>query len=298
MISTRFWMGPVAVGLLMGGWAFCEPEPSVDPAELVRAVRSQEDWLHEFETLYIYAERQWSSKADPNTLDNDNKSYHEFAIDPTRVRYYQNDPAYWLQEEVWNGKEFRCWEKYYNHRQNNYILNNTLEGHSYFKELLPCYFGWPRSQSHSFWFDKLTTDLTDFYGRPEDFTTGPVETYRNKQCYPLNYLVPDYNGLSFRWYVGVHNGLLYGLQILRDGVLDREHWFDDYQIVTTTGRFPMRLGWTFYKKNDAGQIELDGQCCVTVHEFRVDQPLDDKLFTLEFQPGINIQDIRGGQLKE
>lgn len=279
---------------------------SVDPAALVRAVRQGEQWIGEFETLYILAEMRWVQNPSKQTVpesasgrravstvqDGETKVVtQEFAIGPDRVRYYQDDPSYYRTEEVWDGRELRDHEKYYNSSQEHFLRESKPQG--FFKELLPCNLGWPRSQPYSFWYDPRNVEsLMELYGPAEEFRYTGETDFRGRRCRQLDYTVPEASGLEFRWLVGAEDGMLYGIQTRRNGVTDVEHWWEDYQPVLS-GRMPMRNGWTFYEGE-----QVRSACTVTVKDFRVNEPLDAELFNLELKEGVKIQDLRSGQLEE
>jgi hypothetical protein len=289
-------------------------------ADLVRAVRESEMWMYHFESLYFRAKGEWTNtpKAlakrrdeikkefnieDPNEkqfpgLRKTGKDILEYAIDRRRIRYLTDDPGYWRQLKIWDGNDLRIHEKYYNHPQNYYILYNKIP-YRMFHELFACYYGWPRSQAHSFWWNPQdVNESMDFYGRPENFKLIGRQIYRQIPCYVLEYDVPARiaKGLVFRWYVRQSDRLLYGLQTRRDGQLDVEHWTLDYRQVVPGGWFPMKTGWSIYDTDETGRTYLESTKNYEVIDFQLNKSLHEDLFQLIIKPGVEVQDYRSGEL--
>jgi hypothetical protein len=287
-------------------------------ADLVRAVREGEMWMYRFESLYFRAKGQWTNTPealakrrdeierefnveDPNEkqfpgLRKTGEDILEYAVDRKRIRYLTDDPGYWRQLKIWDGNDLRIHEKYYNHPQNCYILYDKIP-YRMFHELFACYYGWPRSQAHSFWWNPQNVDESmDFYGRPENFKLIGRQIYRQIPCYVLEYDVPERmgKGLVLRWYVGQSDRLLYGLQTRRYGQLDVEHWTLNYRQVVSGGWFPMKTGWSIYDTDKTGRTYLESTKNYEVIDFQLNKPLSADLFQLIIEPGIEVQDHMSG----
>lgn len=304
--------------------SFCSAAAqSTEPnaAELVRAVRKSEMWMYDFDSLYVRAEGKWTTSPeaiasrrreikeqlgvdDPNErrfpgLRKTSRDILEYAVDRKRVRYLTDDPGYWRQLKIWDGNELRIHEKYYHHPQNCYVLFDKIQERT-FHELFACYYGWPRSQPHSFWWNPRDVSAhMDFYGRPESFRLIGKQTYREIPCYVLQYDLPDNvsAGLAWRWFVGQSDHLLYGIQTRRHDQVDPEHWTLNYREVVPGGWFPMKTGWSFFETDEAGQTHLRSTRDLEVVDFKVNEPLSDDLFRLSIEPGVEVQDHRSGQLQ-
>jgi hypothetical protein len=294
---------------------------AAEAADLVRAVRQSEMWMHEFDSLYVRARGSWTSTPeaiaarrrqikteygidDPNEkqFPGIRKASHdtlEYAMDRRRVRHLTDDPGYWRQLEVWDGNELRIHEKYYYRGREFYILNSRIPPRT-FHELPSCDFGWPRSQPHSFWWDAKSTEAAmSFYGPPERFQLVGTQNYRDIPCHVLQYEMPreTVTGLTFRWFVGQADHLLHGIQTLQEGKITVEHWALNYREVVPGGWFPMHTGWSFYDTDDSGRTRLRSTRNLEVIELRVNEPLPDSLFTLTIEPDVEVQDERSGTLR-
>ncbi|MBN1359259.1 MAG: hypothetical protein JW993_01650 [Sedimentisphaerales bacterium] len=298
-------------------WGQAEP----NAAELVRAVRATEMWLHDCNSLYLRVQARWTKtpegiarrraeiKAEygvdaPSVrqfsgLRATSEQSLEVAVDRTRVRYLTDDPGYWRQLKVYDGNELRIHEKYYHHDQEHYGLYAEIPERM-FSELFACYYGWPRSQAHSSWYDPRDVNATvDFYGPAELFKLVDQQVYRGVPCYVLDYQQSLRLGSvwTYRWFVGQSDGLLYGIQSLSSGQPSVEHWWSDYRQVVPGGWFPMKSSWCFYDLSEAGKAQLNSTCNQEVVEFHLNEPLADELFVLSIQPGVKIQDNRSGKLR-
>ncbi len=300
----------------------CSARPgSAEPnaADLVRAVRRSEMWMYAFDSLFVRARGRWvvtpeahavrrhlietmQGVDDPNEkrFPDLRKTYEntlEYAVDRKRVRYLTDDPGYWRQLKIWDGNKLKIHEKYYHREQEHYLLDKKIEQRT-FHELFASNYGWPRSQPHSFWWNERDVDAaTDLYGVPERFRIVGRQTYRGVPCHVLEYDVPERwsPGLAWRWFVGQSDRLLYGVETLRHGRVDGEHWTLDYREVVPGGWFPMKTGWSIYQTDDAGRTHLESTRNLEVIEFRVNEPLGDELFTLAIQPDVRVLDERFGR---
>jgi hypothetical protein len=289
-------------------------EPNV--IDLVNDVRASEIWLHDFNSLYIRAEPKWTKtpealaqirleiikEYDVNNPDEkrfpDLRSEHketlEYAVDRKHVRFMKDDPGNWKFLKIWDSKELKIHEKYYNQSREYYILENIIDKWT-FHELFGSNFGWPRSQPHSFWWDsKNVDDLMDFYGLPGKFKFVGKQVFREIPCYVLEYDASS--SLTLRWFVGQSNRLLYGIQTRRGNFVSTEHWTLNYKEVVPGGWFPMKTGWSLYERNPSGKQYLRSTCNIDVQEFRINEPLDEELFNMTFQEGVEVQDRRSGEI--
>jgi len=138
----------------------------------------------------------------------------------------------------------------------------------------------------------------DLYGRPEDFEPVGRQTYRGIPCYVLendNVSYGNPTGLVLRWFVGRSRHLLHGIQMLRRGRLDVEHWTLNYREVVPGGWLPMKTGWSLYDTDETGGTYLKSTRDVDVVEFAVNEPLSDDLFVLPIEPGVEVVDCRSDQ---
>ncbi len=323
MWTRRVGFSSLAVGCLAALWLPCAQTADGEPnaAKLVRAIRQTEMWLHDCNSMYLRVAGRWAKtpegiakrraeiKAEYGIDDPSVRQFSglratieqslELAVDRQRVRYLTDDPGYWRQLKVYDGNELRIHEKYYHQAQEHYSLHNEIPERM-FQELFACYYGWPRSQPHSFWYDKRdVNDALEFYGPPDGFKLVGQQVYREIPCYVLEYRVPAHRAtnLTLRWFVGRSDTFLYGMQTVRAGRPDGEHWWSDYRQVYPGGWFPMKSSWCFYDSTDAGQAQLNSTCDLEVVEFHLNEPLAGELFTVSIQPGVKIQDNRSGQLR-
>ncbi len=108
-------------------------------ADLVRAIRKTEMWLHDCESLHIRVRTRWTNTPEgiarrraeikeESGIENpdveqfsDLRQTHEqsleFAMDRKRVRLFMDSPGHCRQVKVWDGNELRIHEKYYDRTQ-------------------------------------------------------------------------------------------------------------------------------------------------------------------------------------
>lgn len=184
------------------------PVHGSDPqaADLVRAVRESENWIHKIDSLYIRIESKWTKTQEaiaarsaelkqqfpdqdivPNQfpeLKTVSTEILEYAIDQTRVRFLDELPDQKRQLKIWDGKQLIVYEASFHDKQEQYFLKRTPQGS--FQELIAYETSWPRAQPHSFWWDQKDTDeLLNFYGRPEEFSITGRCNYRGVDCFVL-----------------------------------------------------------------------------------------------------------------
>ncbi len=317
------------ITLLCMAVSLCSAQTQViepNAADLVRAVRQSEMWLHEVDSLLIEATPTWTTttqgiakrkKEIKAQFDIDDPSEtrfpglrrtHEqelaYALDQSRMRYLSDDPGYWRQEKVWDGNELRIHEKYYHQDRETYVLLKDYD--RMFHAMLSCYLGWPRSQHHTFWWsrpldDQQPQETFDFFGQPEDYTLVGREDYQGIPCYVLEYRV-TYSGRAsgrvHKWFVGQSRPLLHGIKRYSNGMINLEHWALDYKEVMPGCWFPTNTGWAFYQTRVLVLSQKTLQCDIKVNRVEVNQPLSDDLFMMDLKPNIDIQDHRSGHLRE
>jgi len=293
-------------------------------ADLVRAVRESENWIHNIDSLYVRIESKWSttpeaiaaeqakaSKPPSSTgrrrirsseLKPASSGILEYAIDHKRkrVRHMTDTPGGWYQLMIWDGNELMIHGKSSRFDQESYSLDSTIRERT-FHEFMAVDTSWPRSQPHSFWFDsKDTNELLSNYGHPQDFVFVGYSDYRGVDCYVLELdrsgIQGVVEGLSYRWYVGEKNRLLYGKLTLRYGETWIEHWMADYRQVAGDCWFPMTQGYELYDTDEQGKFYLRSLRGLKVLEVRINEKLPDELFKMELKEGIEVNDMRSGDL--
>jgi thiol-disulfide isomerase/thioredoxin len=287
-------------------------------ADIVRAVRKSENWIHDINSIYLRLERRWTADVeyiavrraelqkqlpgvnlDPNRFV-DLKPIRpvgiiEYAIDRQRLRFLTEEPDYWRQIKIWDGKMAMVHEKYFNHQQESYVLaSNPKE--FFEKDLVDI--NWLRSQPYSFWWNPRDVNkVMDLYGKPEDFKIIGREEYKGYECYVLEYDTKLAVSLSYRWYVGVKDQLLYRIIQLRDGKPRVEHWTLDYKEVAPGCLLPMTQGHQFYDQNETTKQQYISPIYnVKVVGVRINEKLSDDLFTMDFKEGVKVQDHRFGAI--
>jgi len=319
-ICRRCCIFAVIVCIVTTSTVFAEAENEPNAAELVRAIRRSEMWLHDCKSLHLRARAHWTRtpagiakrRAEiKKQFDIDNPTVTQFpglretseqtldiAVDRQRISYLTDDPGYWRQLRVWDGNELRIHEKYYHHDQEHYHLDNKME--RWFSGLISSHYGWPCSQPHSFWYDRNdVNEAMRYYGSPEDFIVVGRREYRGVPCYVLE------NGRSLeqvlggakRWFVGRSDGRLYGIQMLQGRRPSIEHWWSDYRQVVPGGWFPMKSSWCFYDSKWLVLPQLQSTCNLEVTELHINEPLADELFAVTIEPGVKVQDKRSGKLE-
>jgi len=256
----------------------CLASSDVDAAALVRAVRESENWIHHVDSLLIRMESKWTPASagasssprqrgtgmavvagcnscvesedeysvpapKPNSLPQAGpieKGILEYAIDGTRVRFLDEQPGRWRKLRVWDGKQLIAHEISWPDNRESYYLNWTAQGS--FEQFMAYRTSWPKSQPHSFWWDRRDVDeLLSYYGRPEEFVLTGQGSYHGVDCHTLEFYPKELRGImvgqshrcdsgpqdrdeygyigevrgladqSYRWYVGTKDHRLYGL---------------------------------------------------------------------------------------
>jgi hypothetical protein len=176
-------------------------------AELVKAARAAESWLHEIDSLYIRIESTSTKTPEglaarhadlkqefPDAqLDADRfaelrptvTATLEYAFDGSRVRFHNEQKGTRCDLKIWDGKQLMFHEAPLDASQEQYTLDRTFQG--YFQDMLASDTSWPRAQPHAFWWDdKDLEEYLSYYGRAEDASMAGRCDYRGVDCYVLN----------------------------------------------------------------------------------------------------------------
>ena len=277
-------------------------------ADLVRAARESENWIHKIDSLQFRVEGKWShppesiaarraelKKQSPEEEPDPNRNWElkpsfgdtlEYAIDfkNKRLRYLVDEPGRDYRLHVLNGSQLKRYAK----------LGYQIEQYSLYPDtkMLENLFGslsWPRSQPHSFWWDKKNVDEDmKYFGFENDFKVTGIEEYRGVKCYVLEYesVVTPEN--IHRWYVGIEDHLLYGLI---QGSL--EHWTLDYKEIIPGCKIPTTQGY-FLKRKDRDYVDFQRDAKIV--DIHINEALPDELFQMEFKEGLPVFDESSGKL--
>ena len=292
----------------------------VNAAELVRAVRESENWIHQCDSLLIRVETKWTNtkhkiaayrkelkeefypdlEPDPNRHWGLKPGYTgnlEYAIeqpdaDHRRLRLLHNVPRRRRKLTIWNGQERLFYERYFTHKQENYMIENNPEKIAWG---LFDHMSWPRAQPHSFWWDEVDIEENlKWWGRVEEFRFKGWAKYRGVDCYVLECKPPALTGRVRRLYVGTKDHLLYGNLRLSLGRTIGQHWTLDYKQVAPGWWYPMTQGYELYDEKWWGKVYLNSRRDLKVVEIRVNEQLPDELFHMEFKEGVRVVDRRFG----
>jgi len=308
----------VFLALLAGSARAQEITAPPDVAELVRAVRRSENWIHDVNSFYVRIESTWTKTTkgiearraelekqfpdevlDPNRwtgLRPHSRDRIEIAFNGKRLRYLRDDPNTSRTERVWDGTLAVSHENYMTHHQEHVYLGN--EPNTIFRDLLSD-LSWLRTQPHSFWWQPTDIEKPfDFFGRPEDFKLVRRTIFRWTDRHVLEYDVRgEVKGLTFRWYVSVADRRLRKIAHIRHGRVTLKHWLDDYREVAPGCWFPMTQGYAFYDPDKSAQMYLSLRRDTKIVEIRVNEPLPDEMFHIEIKEGVEIQDHRGKEFR-
>lgn len=284
--------------------------------DLVQAVRESENWLHRIDSLQLRIEGKWSrppesiaaryaelkkqfpdQEPDPNRnwdLKPSESDILEYAIDfkGKRLRYVANTPGRRYFVGIWDGKQAMGYVKTVSGLQ-QYTLDSG-------KKMFEKFFGslsWPRAQPHSFWWEPYDIEKRmDFFGRAEDFKIIGRDEYRGVVCYILECISRSDPPVTYRWYVGVEDHLLYGRQERINPEFVFEFWTLDYKQVAPGCWIPMTQGYNF-PEYDAVKKKYYISCRrdVKVLDVRVNDKLPDELFQMKFDEGLYVADRRSGK---
>ena len=267
----------------------CLARSDPDAAELVRAVRESENWIHNIDSLLIRIESKWTKTGTPvapdcnSCVESDDKcaapapklsqasqvgpmpaGILEYAIDQARVRFLDEQPQRWRRLRVWDGKQLIAHEVSFGSKQETYNLNWTAQGS--FDEFLAYQTSWPRAQPHSFWWDIKDVDgLLCYYGRAEEFVLTGRSSYRGIDCYCLEFCPTEVRGIvdgqSYRCDSAAVSSDEYGLIGEARGLADQSYrWYVGekdrrlYGLVWLIGKRPHTVHWmSDYREVAAGR---------------------------------------------
>ena len=284
--------------------------------DLVRAVRESENWLHRIDSLQLRIEGKWSrspesiaaryaelkkqfpdQEPDPNRSWDLKPSHSDmlvYAIDfkRQRMRYIEDTPGRVYSLRIWDGKQAVRYSEFGGKNQ-QYDLDSTIK-------MFGTIFGslsWPRAQPHSFWWEPQNIkERIDHFGRAEDFKITGRDEYRGVDCHILECMSRHDPKLTYRWYVGVEDHLLYGRQERIKPEFVFEYWTLDYKQVAPGCRLPMTQGYSLPAYNpDTKQHYLSVVRDVRIIEARVNEELPDELFEMKFEEGLYVADRRSGK---
>jgi len=288
-------------------------------AELVRAVRESENWIHKVESFFLSVESTWTttpeeiaarrselkrrysdSELDPNRfwdLKPRRKDFLEFAVERDRLYFMAEEPGRSRTLKIWDGKEAFWRRQIFTGKRDRCYVGLRPE------EVFENVFGnisWLRAQPHSFWFDLRDVDeCLKYYGYPEDFAVVGRQEYRGVDCHVLDWRPKEglfaASDLSKRWYVGVRDRRLYGLATILGGRVDVEHFTLGYRKIAPGCWFPMVQGCDIYDHDKDGDHYLKSRRDLRVLTVRTNARLPEELFRIELEDGIEMIDERSGR---
>ncbi len=296
--------------------AFCPaatPGSEPNAAELVRAVRQSENWLHQIDSLQLRIEGKWSHppeaiaaryaelkkqspdrEPDPNLhrdLKPSESDILEYAIDfnKKRFRHVKSTLGGDHYLKIWDGKQSMA----YTALLQQYYLDSTMKS---FEKMFGS-LSWPRAQPHSFWWEPVDVEQRmPWYGREKDFVMKGRAGYRGIPCYVLEYTPSNEPNGMHQWYVGVEDHLLYGRREWTNPDFVFEFWTLDYKEVAPGCRMPMTQGYSMPGYNrDTKQHYISAVRDVKIVEVRVNDKLPDELFQMKFEEGLTVIDRRSGK---
>ena len=285
-------------------------------AELVRAVRESENWLHRIDSLRLRIEGKWShppesvaaryaelKKQSPDQEPDPNSNWDlkpsisdilEYFIDfkGKRLRNVEETPGREYFLKIWDGKQAVRYAE-----AGSDLKQYHLESG---KEMFEKFFGslsWPRAQPHSFWWEPQNIEETiKFFGRAEDFKIIGRDEYRGVMCHVLECTFRRDPPAAHLWYVGVEDNLLYGRQEWINPESVFEFWTLDYKQVAPGCLLPMTQGYSLPAYNsDTKQHYIGVVRDVRIVEARVNEELPDELFQMKFEEGLTVIDRRSGK---
>jgi hypothetical protein len=285
-------------------------------ADLVRAVRESENWLHRIDSLQLRVEGKWTRspesiaaryaelkkqypdhEPDPNRfwdLKPSESDILEYAIDfkGKRLRSIKDTlgRSYFLS--IWDGKQAIGYVKGVGGLQ-RYSLES---GKEWFETLFGS-LSWPRAQPHSFWWEPQNVEeKIDLFGRVEDFKIIGRDKYRGVDCHVLECSSRSDHPVTYRWYVGVEDHLLYGRQDWLNPEFVFEYWTLDYKQATPGCWIPMTQGYNVPEYNAVRKnYYISCRRDVKILDVRINDKLPDELFEMKFEEGLTVIDRRSGK---
>jgi len=329
LIPTMFCLLSVLPYLLEASSGKDESSVVIDPnaAELVRAAREHENWIHGVDSFSVRIEHTWtrspediaeeaaSLKAEHPDTDIDPNWYPylkrtwtlqtELAFDHGRLRYFREGSKHLYPQrtlKVWDGDNgmihSQCPSYDMKKKERGFIESYTLvrtPQDVWFGKGLFFLMPWLRTQPHSFWWWPMDFKSNEEgCGRLKDFVvTGPTN-YRGVDCYVLETKNrPEGVSVFFRWHVGVEDRRLYGLSWLNEkGEPTVEFWTLDYKEIAPGCWFPMTQGTVNNGYDSSGKFCWKSKRDLKVLEIRVNDKLPDELFQMQFKEGITVTDRR------
>lgn len=276
-----------------------------EAAALVRAVRASENWVHHVESILIRIESKWTTTAEGlaarraklrkqfpdlpldhfvfSGLKPQTTGILEIAFDSRRCRRLCTGSFYDLR--IWDGKQAITHEKYFTSGQEHYSFDKAPQrfvGRIFLNDL-----SWLRAGPHFFWWGWETATIEHF-GEPGEFViTGPT-IYGGVDCWVLEC---QRTGFAWRWHVGAKDKLLHGLADVCDGNPRIEHRMFDYRELAPGYWFPMTQGYIIYD-GPKNKRFVRSRRDLRIVEVKVNTPLPDNLFIMEFKDGVEVQDYR------
>lgn len=203
---------------------------SLNVADLVREVRSSEQWIDLVETFYLRLSSQWMKSPEgvervkaelrqlfPDTTI-DEQSFPELrprawdtveiAFDATRAMKAchvkdRNDAI-----TVWDGRELLVGWKDLRTKKASYLRDKHYGDH--LNNILTGDMGWPRAGKHDFWWYSRQARQENVVTAGEDFVLMGKQQFRGVECYVLMAPVPR-SGNDQQWYVAVGDHRLRGM---------------------------------------------------------------------------------------
>ncbi len=300
--------------LSLGGMALADTA-STEPnaAELVRAVRESENWIHKVDRFELHVKSVWTSPPPPATAKKENESTSRrrgspyesgtrdalwFAFDSERVGYRHSQNEQLRCSRLWDGEKAIAHERSASSEKGHYFLLPETER----LFVMFAYISWPRSQPHSFWFHFRQRDVKEamkYYGYPDKFVLTGRQSFRGVDCYVLDWKPAEglfhAKDISYRWYVGAKDGLLHGKATLYDNQVETEHYMLEYREVAPGCWYPMKQGYEIYEEYSEGKYYLYTRRDIETVKVRINEALPEELLTIEFKEGVEVTDRRFGQ---
>ena len=279
-------------------------------AELVRAVRESENWLHRIDSLQLRIEGKWShppesiaarraelkkqspdEESDPErdwTLKPSYSDILEYAIDfkGKRLRQVRETPGRDYYLKIWDGKQYIG----YSDRLQQYYLKSTTKT---FEKIFGS-LSWPRAQPHSFWWEPQDIEeMIKIFGRDEEIKIIGRDEFHGVDCHVLEYTSRSNPPTTVRWYIGIEDHLLYGWKDWIDPEFIFEYWTLDYKQVAPGCLLPMTQGYSMPSYNpDTKQHYIRCVRDVKIVEAHINKELPDELFEMKFEEGLTVFDDR------
>jgi hypothetical protein len=281
-------------------------------ADLVRAVRESENWIHKVDSFQLQVKSIWTTPTQPVRSKTENrptfsrnsqlyksgtKDFLEFAFNSEYIRYQSGGDDKYSILRIWDGEKTISHEQSPKTNEEHYYLSAETE------QLFETMFyniSWLRSQPHSFWFcQKDVNDQIKYFGYPEEFVLTDTCNFQGVDCYVLDwkpakglYAAPD---ISFRWYVGIKDKHLYGLVTLQGDQVDVNHYLSNYREVAPDCWFPMKQSYEIYEPDREGKYYLKTRRDMEIAKIQVNEKLHREMFQIELKEGVEVIDNRSGQ---